>query len=107
MDVGKLKLQGEWLELEAKDKKIGSLKFRLLPADVDETFDDLVGAISRYVVEWDLTDGDKPVKCDKENKAKYLPFLLRIELAGEDGKKRFIGSEIIEFVSNIENFVKN
>lgn len=122
MDVSKLHLDGEWIEIEAESERIGKLRFKLKPLSTDEQIDlaevgtknvkNFFKKINNLIIDWNLTDGDKPVPCTEENKRKYMPHLipLRVKTGAdkEEGPEMSIlGVKLIEFAQNIENFIKN
>ena len=79
-------------------------------------------AVSEAIHGWDLTEGDKPLSCTREAKDKYLPLLFGLKIkkaeaeqpekpeenkAPIDPAASTIIRALIEFVGNVENFLKN
>jgi hypothetical protein len=71
--------------------------------DTRRTSEKVRELIARKVVGWDLTDGDKPLECNAENKAKYLPFIL----GRKDAEGVPIGWLLLAFMREPDNFLKN
>lgn len=129
MDVNKLLLEGEWLEVEVESKKINEpFRFKLRPISSTEQLKMLervqkndkliVNEIASLILDWNLEFDGKKLACDPANKEKYLEWLLLLvvkkkqdeeEDSEEEKKKRIktIGVVILEFAQNIENFIKN
>lgn len=55
------------------------------------------------VVGWDLMDGEASLPCTPENKEKYLPFVL----GRKDAAGNVIGWELLGFILDPDNFLKN
>lgn len=114
MDVTKFKLDGEWLQIETAIEKINPLRLKVLPMDTT-MFEDLENkslvteTILNLVTDWNLKDGDKEFPCNPENKRKWLPKIAMI-IIKQDAKKntniaRRVGTEILDFSKNTENFL--
>jgi len=118
MDVTKLQLGGEWLELEAENEKIGQLRFKIRPSSTKEQFqyarvlmedrEKIMDEISNLVIEWSLEKDGEPLSCTDENKAAYMPYLIGVEVkVGGPDENQSVGSQIILFSKELGNFVKN
>jgi len=119
--------QGEWLELDCIDDKVGSFKLRLLPIpanlrakmkDLPEDGGEAEIAVPfiPYVVGWTMTRGADEVACTDDEKAKILPHVLFLRVKPktfEDNedimKQGWIMAlwEVVKFATNKNNFVKN
>lgn len=106
--------EGEWLTVDTE--KAGPVKLRIRYVSYHEAvlFQKLkdeeasLDTIEGLVVDWDLTDNGKKVECSKENKVKYVPFLIGLTLKAEEGEaRRSLGQEIMRFALDPGNFVKN
>lgn len=106
--------EGEWLTVETE--KAGPVKLKIQYVSYHEAvlFRKLKGdeagieKIEDMIVDWNLTSGGKKVKCDKENKIKYIPYLIGLDLKAEDGKPaKNLGQEIMQFALTVSNFTKN
>jgi hypothetical protein len=72
-------------------------------------------AMIEAVVGWTLThDGGKPIECNEENKRKYLPYVLGMEIIREGRKPGddfdmddVLGWALVNFAGDPENFLKN
>jgi len=114
MDISKI-CSGAWLTLQPVDEKVGELRLQLAPLPTDFTFSGqaelktIVEALSPLVQAWNLEDGGQPVECSPVTKEKYLPFLLRLRVKGDDnGTPESLATEaIFRFAADINNFLKN
>ncbi len=63
------------------------------------------------IVGWDLTEDGKPLPCDDETKAKYLPVILGFHVKGKSDPDNplanVLGRRLLEFAGDPENFLKN
>lgn len=117
MDVSKLNVEGEWLELEVEDKDFGQLKVLIVPRQYGGLIkmvmnDDMVQFVATLVVGWNLKDGKKEIECNQENKMKYLSVLAGWKItnpkyAMKGTMFKNVGTEIIAFAQDIKNFTKN
>lgn len=133
MDVSKFQMEGEWLDLEVKsEKKDKSLRLRIKPLSAKDQSDladaaskdvrEFFSSISKVIIDWDLTQNGEKLPCNDEEKEKYLPFLIGMEIKEpekkdeeldedeEEEKEKFpnlIGFEILKFAQNFDNFIKN
>ena len=116
MDIGKLNLEGEWLEIETENEEFGALKVLVLPESLSGAArlwrDDFSGYVAAAIADWDLNDKGEKIPCDEENKAKYIPVLARMRIKNpvhtmESVVVKTIGSEIIAFSQDLKNFTKN
>jgi len=118
MDVSKIQLGGEWLELEAVSENIGRLRFKVRPSSTKEQLqyakaivDDrekIIDEISKLVIEWSLEKDGEPLPCTDENKAAYMPHLIGVAVKVEGpAENQSVGSQIILFSNEFGNFVKN
>jgi len=156
MDVKKLQLGGEWLEIEAENEKIGLLRFKVLPSSIRDQFsylkafigdhEKIIEEITKLVIEWNLEEDGEPLPCTDENKKIYIPHLIGVFIKKEEAEQKenkeldeifsklrglkvlteaemgllaiyvakssvdrrsTVGNRIIEFASDIGNFVKN
>ncbi len=108
MNIKKL-VEGEWMEFEPEDERIGQLRLRVRPMGLDIAAWDLTGpaqmvkVLSELVIDWNLdADGEK-IECTPETRATYLPsiYLIKTKNGG------FVGNEVLAFCQNIGNFLKN
>mgnify|MGYP006289784775 CR=1 FL=1 len=116
MNIGKLNVDGEWLELEPENEKFGTLKVKVIPDQVDFSINVIRGSVAGYVkdlvVDWNLKREDVEIPCDKENKDRYIPIIANMgvknpKYTDEKIRDKSVGSEIIAFSQNLENFTKN
>lgn len=139
MDIAKFQLGGEWLDLQIESAKgeDKSLRVKVKPFSdmdkynirqllVDGKVGEFSGKIIDLILDWDLTEGKDPLKCTKENKEAYLPYLVGMPLVevekqetdepmdekedGELPKKKIrqnVGFAILGFASDFNNFIKN
>jgi hypothetical protein len=117
MDIGKLNVDGEWLELEPENEKFGPFKVKVIPnpfydAIVDTINQDVTSLLKRLVVDWDLEKNGEKLPCTKEHKNSYLPTLAgwkikNAKYTDEGVNYKSVGSEIIAFSQEIDNFTKN
>ena len=117
MDVTKLNVDGEWLELETTCEEFGALRVRVVPRQFSGTLsmvlnDDVIRLVSHLVVDWNLENKGKKVPCNSENKEKYLPIIAGWKINNPKHAKKGaifenVGTEIIAFAQDIKNFVKN
>ena len=107
-------IEGEWLTAETE--KAGPVKLKIQYVSYHEAvlFRKLKGdeagieRIENMIVDWDLTSNGKKLKCDKENKIKYIPYLIGLDLKVEDGETaKNLGQEIMQFAITVSNFTKN
>lgn len=124
MDIAKFQLGGEWLELKIKGGKL-NLNVMVKPLSDKEQLEmagtakkeDMIkflDEIKGLVLDWDLTEGKEPLRCNEVNKKKYLPYLVNMTLEkekveGEDDEDsgKTVGLAILEFAQNFNNFIKN
>lgn len=126
MDIRKYNLDGEWLTFDLETTiDIGPMKFKVQPIglmDIERAakdIEEMTSLCSRAVVDWDMTDGDHPLKCTADNKHKYLGKFLTFavaklngeqptrELEGEQVPRKInIGLAILEYCSEPNNFIK-
>ena len=118
------KARSEWIKFELETKELDPpvIELRLSPiesiTDVDsfdgtgklKSFSEVVlmKAMS-CVVEWDIKQNEKllPIE-DLEIKERVLRRLLGEHLKGKkDEKRKLLGNAIIEYSTNLENFLKN
>ncbi len=135
MDIAHFQLGGEWLDLKIKSEKgERSLRVKIKPFSdldkynirqhlIDGKVEEFSSRIMDIILDWDLTDGGKPLKCNSENKGKYLPYLVGMnlddsgdeELEGDledEGTERRkvpknVGLAILNFATDFNNFIKN
>jgi hypothetical protein len=117
MDIGKFNFDGEWLELQPENEKFGAFKVKVIPnpfydAIIDTLNQDVTSLVKRLVVDWTLEKEGEKVPCNEENKRRYLPPIAgwRIKNAkytAPEVNYKSVGSEIIAFSQEIENFTKN
>ena len=117
MDVSKLNVEGEWLELEVENKDFGTFKVLIVPRHYSGLAnmvmkDDMTRFLTTLVVDWNLKDGKKKIECTLDNKMKYLSVLASWKITNpkyaEKGMMfQNVGTEIIAFAQNIKNFTKN
>jgi hypothetical protein len=111
MEISKIDC-GAWLTLQAVDEKVGEVRLKLMPMASDFTFPEMtdnkaaIGVIARFVIDWNLESDGVAVPCTDENKAKYLEYLIRLEVKGET-EKEFAVLPIMRFVADVSNFLKN
>ena len=107
-------IEGEWLEAETE--KAGPVKLRIRYVSYHEAVlfrklkseEASLEAIENLIIDWDLTDDGKKLECSKENKIKYVPYLIGLDLKTEDGKStKSLGLEIMQFAITVSNFTKN
>lgn len=114
------KAVSEWIKFELETKEIDPpvIELRLSPVDSITNLDSFGGdgqprLFSEIVVrkamvcvaEWDLKQKGKPLPIeDLEIKERVLRRLLGEKLKGE---KKLLGNAIIEYSSNLDNFLKN
>ena len=114
MDIGKFNKAGEWLELEAENKEIGILKFKVLPASGNDVFNlDKVGdSLVPFIVDWNIEKDGKKLECNDANKLEWMKYLAIIPVKrpepveGEKPEPKFVGTSIITFTQNLENYLK-
>lgn len=126
MDINTLNKDGEWLELDVETEKIDKLRFKIRPVTANDEIRaiesgqnivrNIYKTILEVVVDWEMTDGDAPYPCTKENKESLMPYLVGLTVVSltvegeEDGKKKekkTVGGEIAKFAQKTENFLKN
>lgn len=116
MDIGKLNVDGEWVELKTENEKFGILKVKVVPNPYDSIIDvassSLSALINRLVVDWNLEKGGKKLPFTDENKRKYLPVISSWRVknpkhSSKNLKYKSVGSEIIAFSQDVDNFTKN
>lgn len=117
MDVSKLNVEGEWLDLEVEDKDFGALKVLVVPRQYSGVIkmamnNDMVEFVANLVVGWNLKNGKKEIECSYENKMKYLSVLAGWKITNprymmKTIKFKSVGAEIIAFAQDIKNFTKN
>lgn len=126
MDVKNLDLGGSWVTLKAVNEKVGELKFRVKPIDTTLEIEieklisadkdkELANKIGDIILDWDLLEDGKKLNCNQENKAKYLPYLVRLPVEPYDPEnkilsepnKGYLGTQLLAYASDIGNFVKN
>ena len=118
MDVTKLQMGGEWLEVEAENEKIGQLRFKVRPSSTKEQIqyakaivedrEKIIDEISKLVIDWSLEQDGEPLPCTDENKALYMPHLIGVSVKVEGpAENQSVGSQIILFSNEFGNFVKN
>ena len=58
---------------------------------------------------WDLTSDGQAIQCNAENRDKYLPIILGLQLKVEEGEKYgdVLGVALLGFAADSENFLKN
>ena len=111
MDISKLDC-GAWLTLQAVDEKVGEVRLKLTPMPSDFQFPEMtdnkaaIDVIAKFVIDWNLDSEGVAVPCTDENKAKYLEYLIRLEVKGEP-EKEFAVTPIMRFVADVSNFLKN
>ena len=61
------------------------------------------------VKEWDVSLDGVALPCSEENKRKYLWLLLGLPVKAKEGEKagQVFAHELLAYVSDLENFVKN
>lgn len=66
-------------------------------------------ALVDVVVGWDLTLDGKPLECSEENKRKFFPAILGLELAGSEGERldNYLGWALVNFAGEQGHFLKN
>lgn len=121
MDINTLNKDGEWLELDVETEKIDKLRFKIRPVTANDEIRaiesgqnivrNIYKTILEVVVDWDMTDGDDPYPCTKENKDELMPYLVGLTVKGEEDDeekgKKTVGGEIAKFAQKTENFLKN
>ena len=119
MDKNALNRDGEWLELMIDSDKVDKLRFKIRPVTANDEIQaiesgqnivrNIYKTILEVVVDWDMTDGDAPYPCTKENKDELMPYLVGLTVKGEedDKEKKTVGGEIAKFAQKTENFLKN
>jgi len=113
MEIRKIDCGAE-LELCPVDEKIGPIKLTVkpipsdfvLPAETDnQTWINLIGS---FIVGWNLTSGGVAVPCNDETKAKYMGYIIRLLVKGEEGQEAEVAAgPIMRFAGNVDNFLKN
>ena len=100
MDIAHFQLGGEWLDLKIKSEKgERSLRVKIKPFSdldkynirqhlIDGKVEEFSSRIMDIILDWDLTDGGKPLKCNSENKGKYLPYLVGMNLDGAELRRQ-------------------
>lgn len=101
---------------------IGELASRDLQAFIEE--------VKKFVVDWNVKVDGKKLPCNDKNKKEFLPYICKINLKGETERveneriaekkkakeegiepkkvfKKDVGSAILEFAQNFDNFIKN
>jgi hypothetical protein len=127
VDIRKYNFDGEWLTFAVESKvDIGELKFKVQPVGSSDfekaakSFDEMTDLCSRAIIDWNLTDGDHPLKCTAENKQKYLSKFLIFVVKTFNGQpvtetidgeevpvRRNIAGLIMKYASDPNNFLKN
>ena len=117
MDVTKLQVDGEWLELETENEDFGILKVKVVPHQYGGLTrmaikEDMIELLAQLVIDWDLESGKKKIEPTRENKIKYLSILAGWKIKnpryGQKGSIfENVGTEIIAFAQDIKNFTKN
>lgn len=54
------------------------------------------------IVDWDITDDEKKLECNEENKAKYLPVIFSLKIKSESDET--VLSKLIAFAQDQRNF---
>ena len=113
MEISKI-YSGAWLELYPVDEKIGPVRLLMVPVPSDfpipkdtdnKTWIDFM---AQFVIGWNLEDGGVAIDCTDENKAKYLGYLIRLLVKGEEGQEpEAAAGRIVRFAVSIDNFLKN
>jgi len=74
----------------------------------------LVDAVEAWDITYDTPEGERPLPCTPENKRKYFPQLLALQVATVNGKPAdgkvlddVLGTALVNFAGDPENFVKN
>jgi len=117
MDVTKLQVDGEWLELETDNEDFGTLRVKIVPHQYGGLMrmvlkEDMVELLAQLVIDWDLESDGKKVELTRENKIKYLSILAGWKIKNPQYALKGaifenVGSEIIAFAQDIKNFTKN
>ncbi len=108
MNIKKL-VEGEWMEFEPEDERIGELRLRVRPLGLDIAGIELTGAaqmvkvLSDLVMDWNLDADGERIECTPETRATYLPslYLIKTKAGG------YVGNEVLAFCQSIGNFLKN
>lgn len=118
------KARSEWIKFELDTKELDPpvIELRLSPIESITNVDsfDGTGKLKLFsevvlmkamacVVEWDIKQNGKPLPIeDLEIKERVLRRLLGEHLKGKkDEKRKLLGNAIIEYATNLENFLKN
>ncbi len=75
-----------------------------------EAMSEFVPMAVSHVVGWDLTQNGEPIPCDPKTKGGWLEPLLWETVKAADGDEadvRWLWSEIIRFINDEGNFLKN
>jgi len=107
-------VEGEWLSAETEKAGPVNLKVRYVSYHEAVLFQKLKNAeaslatVEGLIIDWDLTSNGKKLKCNKENKIKYVCYLIGLDLKVDDGKPaKSLGQEIMQFAIDPKNFTKN
>jgi hypothetical protein len=101
-------VEGEWLELQPEDERIGALRLRVRPLSMDLAATELTGVpqmlalLEGLVMDWNLEADGVKIDCTPETRAAYLPslYLLKVKDGG------FVGNEALAFCQQIGNFLR-
>lgn len=107
MNIKKL-VEGEWLELQPEDERVGVLRLRVRPLSMDLAATELTGVpqmialLEGLVMDWNLEQDLQIIPCTPETRAAYLPslYLLKVKDGG------FVGNETLAFCQQIGNFLR-
>ena len=106
--------EGAWLEADTEEAGPVKLKIRYISYHEAVLFRKLkdeeasLENIENLIIDWNLTDGGKRVKCDHDNKVRYVPYLLGMTLkAGKGETEQSLGQAIVRFAIDTRNFTKN
>lgn len=118
------KARSEWIKFELDTKELDPpvIELRLSPIESITNVDsfDGTGKLKLFsevvlmkamacIAEWDIKQNGKPLPIeDLKIKERVLRRLLGEHLKGKkDEKRKLLGNAIIEYATNLENFLKN
>lgn len=119
MDVSKLNVEGEWLEVEIIEPKeyAGIVKIMIVPRPYSSLMkmlihDDVDLLLANLVIDWNLWKNGNKIEPTQQNKLAYFATmhgwkLKKYKYTSKDVKNKNIGTEIIAFAQDIKNFTKN
>jgi hypothetical protein len=111
MEISKIDC-GAWLTLQAVDERVGEVRLKLMAVPSEFEFPELmdnktvIEFLAKFIIDWNLESEGVAVPCTDENKAKYVGYLLRLEVKG-DPEKEIAVLPIMRFVADVSNFLKN